>query len=305
MAQFQVNILGCGSAVPTPWHNPSCQVVDYRDTLMMIDCGEGAQAMMRKMQLKFSRLRYVFISHLHGDHCFGLPGLLSTMGLLDCDGKLTVFMPAEGLELMHSFVGFFCHESPLEIDFKPIAGNGGRLLDLPGLTVDAFPLYHHVPCYGFLFREKEKPRHLLGDMAKFYNIPHWRLDEIRNGADFVTPQGETIPNDRLTTDPTPSGSYAYCSDTVFDPRVADAVKGVQTIYHEATYLDNFAQKAHDRGHSTAAEAGRIAAMAGAERLVVGHYSKRYSDTSEHEVEAKREFGGEVVAATEGLRINLV
>lgn len=304
MAQFQINILGCGSATPTPRHNPSCQVVDFRDNLLMIDCGEGAQSMMRRMKLRFSRLNHIFISHLHGDHCFGLPGLLSTMGLHERTGTVTVHMPAQGLEAMKSFTDFFCRESPFDIVYDPIEGTGGTVLDTPSLTVEAFPLYHRVPCYGYIFREKPKQRHLRGDMVKFYDIPVAQLHAIKEGADYVCPDGTVIDNRRLTTDADPAMSYAYCSDTMFDERVAQAVKGVDVLYHEATYHSSLEHLARERGHSSAAQAARIAAMAGAKRLIIGHYSKRYVEVDELLADARQHFDN-VTAADEGLRIDLI
>ena len=304
MAKFQVNILGCGSATPTPRHNPSSQIVDFRDNLMMIDCGEGAQSMMRRMQLKFARLNHIFISHLHGDHCFGLPGLLSTLGLHERTGRLTVHLPAEGLEAMKSFTDYFIRECSFDIVYQPIERGGGLLLDTPSLQVSAFPLYHRVPCYGFLMSEKPKPRHLRGDMVRFYNIPVSRLQSIKEGADFVTDDGRVIPKAVLTSDPDPSVSYAYCSDTMFDPRVAESIRGVDTVYHEATYANDLAQNAHERGHSTAGEAGRIAALAGAKRLIIGHYSKRYETPDLLLSQAREEFPN-VIAANEGLKIDLL
>lgn len=278
MAQFQVTILGCGSATPTPRHNPSAQIVDYRGNLFMIDCGEGAQSTIRRMRLSFSRISHIFLSHMHGDHCFGLPGLLSTLDLHAKGGSITVHLPAEGVGIMRSITDYFCNESTFEIIYDPIKSPGGIVCETPTLTVEAFPLYHRVPCFGYIFREKPKQRHLRGDMVKFYNIPISRLQAIKNGEDFITDDGRVIPNEHLTTPADPAMSYAYCSDTLFDQRVAQAVKGVTTIYHEATYDNSMAEFAHRRGHSTATEAAKIAAMAGAQRLIIGHFSQRYSDT---------------------------
>lgn len=304
MAKFQVNILGCGSATPTPLHNPSCQVIDFRDNLMMIDCAEGSQAMMRKMRLKFSRLNHIFISHMHGDHCFGLPGLLSTFALLDKQGTVTVHLPESGLGIMKSYVDYFARDCDYELVWDPISPNGGVLLDTPSLTVEAFPLYHRLPCTGFIFREKPKLRHLRGDMVKFYNIPVSSLQAVKEGADWVAPDGTVVPNRALTTDADPAVSYAYCSDTMFDPRVAEAVKGVDVLYHEATYGDDLLSVAEERGHSTATQAGRIARMAGVKKLVIGHYSKRYTDVEVLAEQARKEFDV-VLPANEGLKIDLL
>ena len=303
MEKFEVNILGCGSAIPTPRHNPASQVVTFRDNLLLIDCGEGAQNMMRRMGLRFARLNHVFISHMHGDHCLGLPGLLSTLGLHERTGTVVVHLPAGGLEVMKTITDYFCRQSPFDIVYDPIEGDGGVVLDTPSLSVEAFPLYHRIPCYGYLFREKEKLRHLRGDMVKFHDIPVSRLQQIKEGADYVKPDGTVIANAMLTTPADPSRSYAYCSDTMFDERVAEAVRGVDLLYHEATYTSELARQARERGHSTAAEAARIAAMAGVKQLMIGHYSKRYDDLEVLVADARTEFA-EVIAAREGLVVKL-
>ncbi|MCM1348257.1 MAG: ribonuclease Z [Firmicutes bacterium] len=303
MSDFHLTILGCGSATPTPLRQPTSQVISYRGRLMLIDCGEGAQAMLRKMGLPFSRITHVFISHMHGDHCLGLPGLLSTLDLNQKEGTVTVVLPKNGEKIMREMADFFCKERSYNLEFQPLSGNGGTVLDLPSLTVDAFPLYHRVPTYGYVFREKPKGRHLRGDMVEFYKVPHYKREELRHGADFVTTDGTVVPNSVLTTDPSPSVSYAFCSDTAFDERVARAVEGVDWLYHEATYDSSLAEDAHSRGHSTAAEAGRIAAMAHVRHLIIGHYSKRYTSVDILVEDARKEFP-DVTAAYDGLQIDL-
>lgn len=304
MSLFKVNILGCSSATPTRRHSPSCQVVDYRGRLMMIDCGEGAQREMRRQGLKYSRLTDIFISHLHGDHCFGLPGLLSTMSLHEKGGRLTIHMFREGIEVFKPFIDFFCGETSFEIDWQPLQPAGRHVvLETPSLVVESFPLYHRIPAVGFRFTEKEKPRHLRGDMIKFYNIPVSQLAAIKEGADFVTADGEVIANKWLTTPADKPMSYAYCSDTMADRRVAEAVRDVDLLYHEATYADDNEHLARARGHSTARQAGVIAREARAGRLVIGHFSKRYDDESPLLKEAKEEFDNTIMA-NEGLSIEL-
>ncbi len=304
MARFQVNILGCGSATPSLRHKPSSQVIDYRDNLFMVDCGEGAQLAMRRMKLNYSRLNNIFISHLHGDHCFGLPGLLSTLSLHGKSGKVTVHTFKEGVEIFSKNVDFFCKYSSFEISFNIIEPVKGVIFENDALRVETFPLYHKVPCVGFIFREKEKPRHLRGDMAEFYHIPIQKRQGIKLGEDFVTPEGKVIPNQRLTTEADPSASYAYCSDTVYDHRVAQAVKGVDLLYHEATYASDKESQAHERWHSTAAEAALIAAEAGVKKLILGHFSKSYRDEERHLQEA-REIFPNVMIANEGAKIDLL
>ncbi|MDE7475916.1 MAG: ribonuclease Z [Duncaniella sp.] len=304
MAKFQVNILGCGSATPTARHQPSCQVVDFRDKLFMIDCGEGAQGQFRRMGLKFSRLNHIFISHLHGDHLFGLPGLLSTMALHEVTGSVTIHIFRDGARLMKEWMDFFNRNSPFEIIYDVIEEGERRVVyEDGGLTVETFPLYHRTPCNGYIFREKPKLRHLKGDAVKFHGIPVSQMKAIKEGADFVKPDGSVVPNAMLTTDADPSVSYAYCSDTMMDLRVAADIRGVDTVYHEATYDDSLSVQARERGHSTAREAGRIAREAGAKRLIIGHFSKRYNSEEILLREASEEFP-EVIVANEGLRIDL-
>lgn len=305
MAKFQIDILGCGSATPTVRHLPSCQVIDFRDRLFMVDCGEGAQLQFRRMKLKFSRLSHIFISHIHGDHFLGLPGLLSTLALHDTGGSITVHTFEQGAEILQRMMQVFCRETSFEIIYDIITPSKAVILDDHAITVETFPLYHRVPAVGFIFREKAKLRHLRGDMVRFFDIPVSQLAAIKAGADYVTPDGRVIENARLTTDPEPTMSYAYCSDTAFDRRIARDIEGVNTIYHESTYLDDNAAKAAPRGHSTARQAGIIAREAGAKTLILGHYSQAYDDDSMFAAEAAQEFDGRIIAAHEGMKIDLI
>lgn len=303
MSQFEVNILGCGSATPSLRHLPACQVVDFRGNLMMIDCGEGAQLSMRRQRLKFSRLNRIFISHLHGDHCLGLPGLLSTLALQDKTGTVDVYTFEDGCEVLSRTVDFFCRERPYDLRFNVISPEGGIICDDRAVTVEAFPLYHRVPCVGYIVREKPGLRHLRGDMVQFLGIPVSQLQAIKEGADYTTPDGRHFANEQLTTPATPAMSYAYCSDTRYDERVAESVRGVDVIYHEATYTDESVGKAHSRFHSTATEAAQIARAAGARLLVLGHYSKSYVSEEEHLRQARAIFPN-TIAANEGMRIDI-
>lgn len=304
MPEFQVNYLGCGSATPTVRHQPACQVIDFRGRLMMIDCGEGAQLQYRRMKLKFNRLNHIFISHLHGDHFLGLPGLLSTLALHETGGSIVIHTFAEGAEILRRIMDVFCRDISFEIIYDIITPRHAVILDDHALTVETFALHHRVPTVGYIFREKPGKRHIISDMVKFHNVPVSQMAAIKDGADFVTPDGRVIPNDRLTTAPTPARSYAYCSDTIYDPGIVKYIEGVDTIYHESTYLSDCEYKAAPRGHSTAAQAGRIAAMAGARRLVLGHYSQAYNDDNAFADEAATTFSGEIIAAHEGLRLDL-
>lgn len=273
---------------------------------MLIDCGEGAQLSLRRWHMKFSRLTDVFISHLHGDHFLGLPGLLSTLSLHDKGGRVRVHIFEEGADLLRRTMALVSHDLPYEIEYDIIkpSKDSQILFEDKGLTVTAFPLYHRTPCVGFRFDEKTKPRHLDGEMAKFLQIPVSQLAAIKAGADFIREDGTVVPNERITRPADPSGSYAYCSDTMFNPAVAEAVRGVKTLYHEATYTGPDMQTlAAQRGHSTAAQAAEIARLADAERLIIGHYSKRYENAEQHLAEARAIFPN-TIAADEGMRIEL-
>lgn len=304
MSQLQLNILGCGSASPTLRHHPSSQVLAVRDNLHMIDCGEGTQLQLKKQHLKFSRLHNIYLSHLHGDHCLGLPGLLSTMALHEVGGSVTVHTFADGEKILGDILNYFCRERSYELRFNVIDPNTpGVVHSDNAITVESFPLYHRVPCVGYIFRELPKQRHLIGDMVKFYNIPTYLLPRIKSGEDYITPEGILVQNSRLTTQASPSISYAYCSDTQFDLRVARAIQGVDVLYHEATYANDSAYKAAPRGHSTAADAARIAAEAGVKLLILGHFSKSYADETQHLVEAREIFPNTIIA-NEGMSLDL-
>ena len=230
--------------------------------------------------------------------------MLSTLALHEKGGTLTIHTFAEGARILREIMAVFCRDTSFEIKYNIITPSRAVLFEDHALKVESFPLYHRVPCVGFKFTEKPKARHLRGDMIRFFNIPVSRLEDIRQGADYVTPDGTVIANERLTTPPDHSASYAYCSDTMYNPAVADDVRGVDVLYHESTYADNFAEKAAPRGHSTAREAARIAAAAGVKRLVLGHYSKAY-DSDEPFLREASEVFPDVIAAKEGLKIDLL
>lgn len=272
---------------------------------MLVDCGEGTQMQMRRYGIPFSRVTDIFISHLHGDHCLGVPGLISTLALQGQSAPVNLHIPAVGTELFRRMLDFFCPGSDERVRLVPISKGGGIIAATRNLEVEAFPLYHRIPAFGFIFREKPRERRLLGDVADFLGIPASLRKGIKAGADWRRPSdGRVFDNAELTADPPEPLSYSYCSDTMADSRVAEACRGVDVMYHETTYLDDMASLAASRGHSTAAEAGRIAREAGAGTLVIGHYSKRYSDAAPLRSEAASTFGGPVIAADEGLCIDI-
>lgn len=305
MDRFDVTILGCGSATPTLRHHPSAQALTFRQRVMMIDCGEGTQLQLRRYGIPMSRITDIFISHLHGDHCLGVVGLLSTLDLQDSPRPVTLHIPSRGLDIFTRMIAFFAPGVKDSVELRAIPEGVNVIAESKNLEVTAFPLYHRVPCSGFIFREKPRPRRLLGEKADFLGIPPSLRAAIKGGADWRRPSdGHIFANAELTADPLRPLSYAYCSDTVADSRVAEAIRGVDVVYHEATYLDDMATIAHQRGHATAAEAARIAAEAGAKTLVIGHYSKRYIDYAPLLAEAQAIFPGRVIAADEGLKIDI-
>lgn len=304
MIKFQVTILGCGSALPTMRHGASSQVVDLRDKLYMIDCGEGTQVQMRRMRIKFNRLNHIFISHLHGDHCFGLPGLISTLGMLGRTGELVIHGP-KGLEqFLQPILEQFNKGMPYTVRFNLIDPTVHALvMEDKGLEVWSIPLRHRVPCCGYLFREKPKEAHLIREMIDFYQIPIRWLQAIKLGKDYLTPEGDCIPNQRLTRPAEPTRSFAYCSDTTYEPSIIPLIEGVDLLYHEATFCETERARSKETYHSTARQAAEIAKRAQVKRLVLGHYSARYTDLTPLLSEA-RELFPEAILGEEGYTISL-
>lgn len=303
MSEFSVHTLGCGSAKPTLRHQPSCTVVDHHNTLYMIDCGEGAQRAFQQQRLKFSKLRHIFLTHLHGDHVLGLPGLISTLALGGTGGRLTIHTFEQGAEIFTKIFDFFASELSYELDFNIIKPEDSVILETGRLTVRTVKLNHRIPAVGFIFEEKEKPRHILRDMIDFHKVPVSRINAIKSGEDFITSEGIIIPNQRLTSDPTPSYSYAHISDTKYMPGLASKIGPVDLLFHETTYLDENIAEAKSRYHSTAKQAAMVARDAGAKYLLTGHYSSRYKDENGFKTEAETVFPN-VILNKEGLAIDI-
>lgn len=304
MEPFKIYILGCGSALPTMRHNPSSQIVELRGKQFMIDCGEGTQLQLRRSKIRFTKLGHVFISHLHGDHCLGLLGMISTFGMLGRTAPLHVFAAAEYEELFRRELDFFCQRIEYEVVYHPINPNVGEVIfEDRSMTVSTIPLSHRVPCCGFLFREKPGLPHIRRDLIDMYGIPTSQINNIKNGIDWVSPDGETIPAARLTTAAEPPRSYAYCSDTRYNPGIAEMVKGVSCLYHEATYSSDDQARAEMHFHSTAGEAATTARDAGAGKLIIGHYSQRYKNEDALLEEARKIFPNTELA-TENAQFNI-
>ena len=278
MEPFRVHILGCGSALPTLHHNASAQVIEIRGKLFLVDCGEGTQVQLRRSRLRFTKISAVFITHLHGDHCFGLIGMLSTFGLLGRMARLAIYAPAALDEMLKSQMKMFCHDFDYEVDFHAVDTTQQQVVyEDRSLTVETIPLEHRMPCCGYLFREKPSLPHIRRDMIDFYQIPISQINNVKAGADWTTPDGEVVKNERLVEPADPVRSYAYCSDTRYIPTLHERIKGVSTLYHESTYGEDNLLMAQKYCHSTARQAALVAREAGVGQLLLGHYSSRYED----------------------------
>ncbi len=296
METFKIHILGCGSALPTPRHNTTSQVVEVRGKFFLVDCGEGTQTLLRRSRLCFSNISHVFISHLHGDHCFGLIGMISTFGLLGRTSPLHVYAPAEFESMLTAQLEMFCQNLTYKVIFHGLDTETDTVIyDDRSLTVSTIRLNHRIHCCGFLFREKPTLPHIRRDMIDMYGIPLCMINNIKAGQDWTTDDGEVIPNERLVTPPAPTRSYAYCSDTAYMPDLAGRIKDVTTLYHESTYASDGEKNAAKYFHSTAKEAATVARDAGVKQLVLGHFSSRYSDESILLNEAREVFPNTILA----------
>ena len=271
----------------------------------MVDCGEGAQMQFRRSHIHFSKLNAIFISHMHGDHCFGLMGLLSTLGMLGRTSKLRIYAPKEYESLFRQQVEFFMQTMEYEMEMIPVDTEKQQIIyEDHSLTVETVPLQHRVPCCGFIFREKSTLPHIRRDMIDYYGIPVSQINNIKNGADWTNEDGDVIPNARLVQPADPPRSYAYCSDTRFMPGLKEKVKGVTVLYHESTYTSDQEDRAKIYYHSTARQAATIAAGAGVGTLLLGHYSARYNDEQVLLQEAKAVFENSILTQ-EGMVFNVI
>jgi len=290
-----LTILGCGSALPTKQHFPSAQILSLRDKHYLIDCGEGTQIRMRQMGITNTRFGHVFISHLHGDHCFGIMGMISSFGMLNRTADLHIHAHADLETLLAPQLRYFCADLPFKIYFHPINPSKHELIfEDRSVSVHSIPLKHRVPTCGFLFEEKPRERHIIRDMIDYYQIPVSQIHLIKKGADFVNADGKTIPNRLLTTAPTPPKRFAYCSDTAFDERIIPIIEGVDCLYHEATFAESEISRATKTMHTTARQAAEIAKRANVKKLILGHYSARYHDLNVILREAKSVFPNTVL-----------
>ena len=299
---MKITILGCYAATPRSFTNPTSQVLDMKNHLFLIDCGEGTQVQLRKNRIKFSRIKHIFISHLHGDHFYGLVGLVSTFRLLNRENELHIYGPKGikaiitlQLKLANSWTNY-------PLIFHELTSREPQLLyEDTKVSVTTIPLKHRVYTNGFLFREKEGDRKLLINEALKYNIDVTLYRSLKKGKDVVSEDGKLIANKLVTADPPPPKSYAFCSDTVYDEEIVPIIKNVTALYHESTFLEGEVDLAFPTKHSTARQAATIAKLARVKKLILGHYSTRYEDIELFRSEAENIFP-EIILADDGKEI---
>ncbi|RKS02627.1 MULTISPECIES: ribonuclease Z [unclassified Flavobacterium] len=287
---MKLTILGCYAATPRTITNPTAQILEIRNRMFLIDCGEGTQVQLRKNKLKFSKINHIFISHLHGDHFYGLVGLISTFMLLNRKTDLHVYGPKGIKEIIllqlrysNSYTGYNLYFHELESKESEVVFEDEKVI------VKTIPLKHRVYTNGYLFQEKPKERKLNIEAVENYNIDTVYYRKIKYGGDITLDNGTVIPNTELTFDPEPTKSYAFCSDTIYDESIIPLIQDVDVLYHEATFLESEADKAEKTMHSTAKEAAAIAKLANVKQLLLGHYSTRYSSIELFKEEAETIF----------------
>lgn len=293
---MRLTILGCYAATPRTFTNPTAQVLEINNHLVLIDCGEGTQVELRRHKIKFSRINHIFISHLHGDHFFGLPGFVSTMRLLGREKELHIYGPKgikEAITLLLK-LGDSWTNYPL-IFHELTSKEPEHIFEDKKISVTTIPLYHRIYTNGFLFREKIGKRKLNIEVVEEYKIDKAYFQNIKNGKDIILENGNMIVNEELTFDPTNPKSYAFCSDTVYNPEIALQINGVDVLYHESTFLESESLLATKTKHSTAMQAAQIAKLANVKYLILGHYSTRYKSIELFKEEASTVFNNVLLA----------
>lgn len=288
--------MGCGSALPTRSNLPSSQLLELRNKQFLIDCGEGMQIRMRQMPVRVSRMNHIFISHLHGDHCFGLIGLICTLGMLGRTADLYIHAQPDLERLLQPLINYHGDGMLYKVHFEPFNPKEHAVIyEDRSVCVSTLPLRHRVPCAGFLFEEKPRLPHILPEQISRYNIPHSSINLIKQGAGFTTEDGTYIPHEQLTTPATSPLRYAYCSDTAYNERIIPLIQGVDCLYHEATFGSEMSERARHTMHSTAAQAATIAQKAQVGQLIIGHFSARHADQGRLFEEARSIFPNTILA----------
>jgi len=298
---FELTILGSSSAIPTSERYPTAQVLNASGRFFLIDCGEGTQIQIRRQKIGFSKIQHIFISHLHGDHFYGLIGMISTFNLLGLKKDIHIYSPSQLKDIIQPQLDFLKAGLQFKIIFHPLnLKKTQQIYSDEKMEVTSFPLKHSIGTCGFLFKEVQKEANIKKECIEKYNIPIPKIREIKQGAGFETSEGVFIPHEKLTSPPPPPRSYAFCSDTAFHLPIAEVIKDVDLLYHEATFTEELKEWAKNTLHSTAREAAEIAKMANARKLILGHFSARYKTVNPFLEEARAVFPN-TVAAKDGSR----
>lgn len=303
---FELTILGSSSAVPTSKRNLTAHVLNVHERFFLIDCGEGTQLQIRKNKVRFGKINNIFISHLHGDHIFGLFGLISTFNLLDRDKDLHIYAHPELENILHRHIEYFERSLSFKIVYHHLNPKQNELIyEDDKVKVETIPLKHRIPTCGFRFTEKPYLRNLIKNVVQDYHIPISKIQGIREGEDLIKDNGEIIPNHELTLPPYKSRSFAYCTDTAYSEKIIPIIKDVDLLFHEATFDKSMKQQAKKTFHSTSEDAAKIAKQANAKRLIVGHFSARYKNVNPLIEEAKAIFTNTTAAEDgEKYQVNL-
>lgn len=286
-----LTILGFNSAIPTINTSPTAQLLEMEERCFLIDCGEGTQVQLRKAKARFSKINHIFISHLHGDHCFGLPGLIASFRLLGRDTPLHVYGPKGIKKMLETIFSITETHRGFEVVYHELDKDySEKIYEDNRVEVFTIPLDHRIYCNGYLFKEKPKERHInMEEVSKYAEIETCDYHNLKTGKDFVLSDGYVLKNEILTTTPAPSVSYAFCSDTRYLESVIPIIKNVTVLYHESTFLHDLKEMADYTGHTTALEAATIAKKAEVEKLILGHFSNRYGDLTVFTDEARTVF----------------
>lgn len=296
---MRVTILGNNSALPAFGRHPTAQAVHVWGEVLLIDCGESTQIQMQRFGVKWRHLNHIFISHMHGDHYFGLPGLINSMSLLGRAAPLHVYGPKELLPIIDAIQSVAETVLTYEFHYHVLPEGDAVLVDNEYYTVKCFPVEHRIQCHGFLITSKTRGRKIVPEKCREYEIPRYYYDKLKQGEDYEKTDGTIVKNEWVTTEGPPPKSYAYCADTLFTDSFVKYIKGADTVYHECTYMEKDADKAAARYHSTAKQAAQVAKMAEANKLLLGHYSSKYRDIEPFAEEAKEIFPN-VYASMEGM-----
>lgn len=294
-----VTILGNNSALPAFGRHPSAQVVEVNGEMLLLDCGEGTQIQFQRYGLKWKKLKHIYISHLHGDHYFGMPGFLNSMNLLGRTAELHLYAPAALEEIINLILSVADTTLSFPYFFHPLQEGASQLTDNELFTVTAFPVEHRIACHGFLIESKTRGRRILPERCEKYGVPLSFYEALKHGTDYTNSEGIIIKNDLLTEEGPHASRYAYCADTIFTESFLPFIRSVDTLYHECTYLEADAEKAKMRFHSTAKQAASLAKHANAGKLLLGHFSSKYRELDAFKTEAESVFPN-VVITEEGI-----